>query len=118
MTTQDLVPQGLPQGSRQDVVARMRQAGLPTDSETGGGAAPTPGPTAGLPSAVPSSPAAGPDTRPPPVDTSNFDVLAGREPDPNFVSAPPKQVMFEQVRQSPNRVMQSIFSRMSGYKEG
>ena len=85
---------------------------MPLSSEGGGGTALPLTPTAVSPSAV--APAA-------PVSRSGlaaFDVFSNREPDPGFQATPQRQVMFEKVRQSDNLVMQSIFRRMAGYKEG
>jgi hypothetical protein len=45
-------------------------------------------------------------------------VLADRQPDPNFQPVSQRQVAFEQIRQSPNLVMQAIAERMQGYQEG
>ena len=104
MATEDLVPRGLPQGGRQQVEAGLRAAELPTDSETAGVA---PAPVA--PPAVGQVPAR--------QQLQSFDVFADRTPNP--VAAPPaREVIFEQVRRSDNAVLQDIFGRMSGYKEG
>jgi hypothetical protein len=113
-TSQDLVPTNLPYGSRQKTVAAMQSADVPLSSE-GGGGQPTPlgAPTAGS-SPSPVAPAT-PVSR---AGLSNFDALANRQPTPNFQPVPQRQVMFEQVRQSNNKVLQSIFERMAGYKEG
>ena len=111
---EDLVPTGLPYGSRGDTVAQMKTAGVPLSSASGGGV--LPGPTTAASPAAVSAPAA-----PVPVSRAgleSFDALANREPTPGFSATPPRQVMFEQVRQSGNAVMQSIFERMAGYKEG
>ncbi len=112
-SSEDLVPKGLPQGSRQEIEAAMSAAGLPLGSA---GAAPPPVPAA--------PPPAGPVGAPPVGATvqarqqmQNFDVFSDRGPSP--VAAPSgRDVIFEQVRQSGNAVLQDIFSRMSGYKEG
>ncbi len=46
-----------------------------------------------------------------------FDVFSDREPNP--IAAPQgRDIIFQQVRDSGNLVLQDIFSRMSGYKEG
>ena len=111
-SNEDLVPKGLPQGSRQETEAAMQAAGLPLGSQ---GAAPEP---------IPAPPPAGPAGAPPVGATvparqqmQGFDVFADRAPNP---VAPPssRDVIFEQVRQSGNAVLQDIFARMPGFKEG
>ena len=107
MATEDLVPTGLPQGGRQQVKAGLQAADLPLDSETA--------PVAGLgpPTGAPAAPTAAPPAR---QQLQNFDVFADRIPNPQ--QAPPsRDVIFEQVRNSGNAVLQDIFSRMSGYLE-
>ena len=111
-TSEDLVPKGLPQGSRQQIRQQMQEANVPLSSEGGGGAGLSPSSAAVTPTAV--APAA-PVSR---GDLANFDVFANREPTAGFQATPQRQVMFEKVRQSDNLVMQSIFQRMAGYKEG
>ncbi len=104
MATEDLVPQGLPQGGRQQVKAGLQAADLPLDSET----APVPGP-----GPVPSAPAPAVPAR---SQLQNFDVFADRTPNP--VPAPPRRdIIFEQVRQSGNAVLQDIYSRVPGFKD-
>ena len=111
-SSEDLVPKGLPYGSRQDTVAQMKAANVPLSSASGGGA--PPGPASAVSPAAAPAPAA-PVSR---AGLAGFDVLANREPTPQFQATPPRQVMYEQVRQSANPVLQSIFERMDGYKEG
>ena len=111
-SSEDLVPTGLPYGSRGDTVAQMKAANVPLGSASGGVAPPGPAPAVS-PAAAP-APAA-PVSR---AGLAGFDVLANREPTPKFQATPPRQVMFEKVRQSQNAVMQEIFARMPGYKEG
>lgn len=116
-TSQDMVPTGQPYGARKANVAAMQAAGVPLSSEGGAppaaaaSPAPSPAPAGGVRPAPPQPAGA------PPPDLGSFDVFANRQPNPNFVSAPPRQVAFQQVRDSQNRVMQEIFSRMDGYKE-
>lgn len=110
-SSQDLVPTGLPYGERQKVVAQMQAADVPTSSEGGGGPVPA------LASAPPPSAAPAPIPRRGP-DLSGYDALANATPTPNYQPVPRRQVMYEQVRQSNNQVMQQIFERMDGYKEG
>ena len=111
-TTQDLVPTGLPHGSRQETVSRMKAANVPLSSEGGGGTVSPPVTAAASPTAtLPAAPVSR-------EGLANFDVFANRVPTPAFQGVPQRQVMFEQVRQSSNQVMQSIFERMVGYKEG
>ena len=112
-SSEDLVPTGLPYGSRGDTVAQMKAANVPLDSASGGPGSPGPTTVAAPPSAAP-VPAA-PVSR---AGLAGYDVLANREPTPQFQATPPRQVMFERVRQSQNAVMQEIFARMPGYKEG
>lgn len=108
---EDLIPKGLPQGSRQENVAAFRAAGLPVGSEQ---AAPDE-PVVGPPGAPAGAPPIGP-TVPARQAMQNFDVFAGREPNP--IAAPAgRDVIFEQVRNSGNAVLQDIFSRMSGFVE-
>lgn len=110
-SSEDLVPTGLPYGSREDTVAQMKAANVPLGSASGGGAPPAP---VAAPLAAAPAPAA-PVSR---ADLAQYDVFANREPTPQFQATPPRQVMFERVRQSENAVLKSIFERMAGYKEG
>lgn len=106
MATEDLVPQDLPQGGRQQVESGLRLANLPTDSESAIAGPTTPAPQ-GAP--TPGVPAAR-------QQLAGFDVFAGREPNP----VPPpsgKEVVDAQVRASANEVLQEVFSRMAGYRE-
>ena len=113
VSSQDLVPVDLPYGSRQQTVAQMQAADIPVSSE-GGGGIPAPLGTPGVASPSPVAPAA-PVSR---AGLNDFDALSNRQPTPNFQAVPQRQVMFEQVRQSDNRVMQAIAERMVGYREG
>jgi len=107
-SSQDLVPTDQPYGERQRTVAGMQAANVPLSSEGGGGNV-----------LAPSAPATPTPTRATaPAELQSFDVLAGREPTPDFQPIQPRQVAFAQIRQSPNRVMQAIAERMDGYKEG
>lgn len=109
-SSEDLIPKGLPQGSRQENVAAFRAAGLPVGSQQA-----TPEPVAAVPPA-PGAPPVGP-TIPARQQMQAFDVFADREPNPT--PAPQgRDIIFEQVRQSGNLILQDIFSRMSGYKDG
>ena len=110
-TSQDLVPKGLEQGGRQQIVQQMQAADVPLSSEGGGGAVLPPGSAAAAPAAASATPVSR-------GDLAGFDVFANREPTPGFQATPQRQVMFEKVRQSDNLVMQSIFQRMAGYKDG
>ena len=109
-SSEDLIPKGLPQGSRQENVAAFKAAGLPVGSQQAApdlADAPLP-PPADAPPVGPTTPAR--------QQLQGFDVFADREPNPT--PAPPgRDVIFEQVRQSGNLVLQDIFSRMSGYLE-
>ncbi len=110
-SSQDLVPKGQPYGERQQNVAQMRAAGVPTSSE---GAAPSPaggGRVSPGPAAVPPPATAAP-------DLSSFDVFTNRQPSENYTQPAPREVSYAQVRNSHNQIMQSIASRMSGYLEG
>ena len=111
-SSQDLVPTNLPYGSRQQTVAQMQAADIPVSSAGGGRGSSSAVSTGASPSPV--APAA-PVSR---ADLSNFDALANRAPTPNFQPVPQRQVMFERVRNSDNRVMQAIAERMVGYREG
>lgn len=111
-TTQDLVPTGLPHGSRQETVARMKAANVPLTSEGGGGRV-SPSVTAAA-----SPAAASPATPVSREGLANFDVFENRVPTPAFQGVPQRQVLFERIRQSDNAVMQAIAERMQGYKEG
>ena len=111
-SSEDLIPKGLPQGSRQENVAAFRAAGLPVGSSQ---AAPDPA-LADAPLPPPAdAPPVGP-TTPARQQLQGFDVFAGREPNPT--PAPPgRDVIFEQVRQSGNAVLQDIYSRVPGFKD-
>ena len=110
-SSEDLIPKGLPQGSRQENVAAFRAAGLPVGSEQ---AAPDQ-PVAGPPPAPAGAPPVGP-TIPARQSMQGFDVYNDRTPNP--IAAPAgRDVIFEQVRQSGNAVLQDIFSRMPGFVE-
>ena len=110
-STEDLIPRGLPQGSRQENVAAFRAAGLPVGSEQAAPGEPAVGP----PPAPAGAPPIGP-TAPARQAMQCFDVFAGREPNP--VAAPTRRdVIFEQVRQSDNVVLQDIYSRVPGFKD-
>ena len=112
-SSEDLVPKGLPQGSRQEIEAAMTAAGLPLGSE---GAAPPPVPAAPTSAGPAGAPPVGA-TVPARQQMQNFDVFGDRAPNP--VAAPSgRDVIFEQVRRSDNAVLQAIFSRIDGYKEG
>ena len=113
-TSQDLVPRGQEYGERQQNVAQMRAAGVPTSSA---GAAPDQA-TAGGGQRVPGPQATGPSPAAPPVNMASFDVFANRQPSENYQQPAPREVAYAQVRNSDNAVMQSIASRMSGYLEG
>ena len=112
-SSEDLIPKGLSQGSRQENVAAFRAAGLPVGSSQ---AAPDPAlADASLPSPA-DAPPVGP-TTPARQQLQGFDVFSDRTPNP--IQAPQgRDIIFEQVRQSGNLILQDIFSRMSGYKEG
>ena len=110
-SSEDLIPKGLPQGSRQENVAAFRAAGLPVGSEQAASE-----PVAGPPGTPAGAPPIGP-TVPARQAMQSFDVFAGREP--NSIAAPAgREVIFQQVRDSDNAVLKDIFTRMSGYKEG
>ena len=110
-STEDLVPKGLPQGSRQENVAAFKAAGLPVGSQQA-----APESVAGPPPAPAGAPPIGP-TVPARQSMQGFDVFSDREPNP--IAAPQgRDIIFQQVRDSGNLVLQDIFSRMSGYKEG
>lgn len=113
-TSQDLVPTGREYGARQQTVQQMRAAGLPLSSEGGGPKPPGAG-GAELAPRPAAPPAPGPQTA---QQIAQFDVLAERQPEEVLSTAPPRQVAFERVRQSDNGVLQSIFERMQGYREG
>ncbi len=110
-SSEDLIPKGLPQGSRQENVAAFRAADLPVGSEQA-----APETVAGPPGAPAGAPPIGP-TAPARQAMQGFDVFAGREPNP--VAAPlGRDIIFQRVRDSGNAVLQDVFTRMSGYKEG
>ncbi len=108
-TSQDLVPTNRPYGERQNIVAQMQAANVPTSSEGGGATSPPRSPQA-------SPPVQAPRPSSPPVE--QFDVLAGRQPDPSFQAIPQRQVMFQQIRDSDNQVMQAIAQRIAEYRNG
>lgn len=113
---EDMVPTGLPYGAREKTAAAMKVAGVPLSSASGGSApAPTTAPAAAPPAVTPAPAAPAPISR---QALAEYDVFANREPTPEYQSAPPRQVMYEKVRQSQNVVMQGIYERMAGYKEG
>lgn len=109
-SSEDLVPKGLPQGSRQENVAAMQAAGVPLGSEAAGNE------LALAPPAPPAAPPIG-GSVPARQQMQGFDVFSDREPS----TLPPvdsQQVVFSQVRNSSNAVLQDIFGRVEGYKEG
>ncbi len=109
-SSEDLIPRGLPQGSRQENVAAFRAADLPVGSEQA-----APEPVVGPPGVPAGAPPIGP-TVPARQSMQGFDVFAGREPNP--VAAPARRdVIFEQVRRSDNVVLQDIYSRVPGFKD-
>lgn len=117
-SNEDMVPTGLPYGARQETTAAMKAAGVPLSSASGGSGPPT-APSAAVPPAAAPAPTAPAPSQPISREgLAQYDVFANREPTPEFQAAPPRQVMFEKVRQSPNAVMQAIYQRMAGYKEG
>lgn len=107
-SNEDMVPKDRPYGERQKTESAMKLAGVPASSASGGS-----GPPTALNATSPVVPAP-----PAPVNMSSYDVFANREPTPEYQPAPSRQVMYEKVRQSPNAVMQGIYERMAGYKEG
>lgn len=115
-SNEDMVPTGLPYGAREKTTAAMKAAGVPLSSASGG-SAPGPATTAqtGAPTPAPAPAAPAPTSR---EALAQYDVFANREPTTNYQPAPERQVMMEKVRQSPNAVMQAIYQRMEGYKEG
>jgi len=72
-TSEDLVPNDQPQGSRQETVAGMQQAGLPLSTSPSSGQPELP---AATPASAPSQPQIGPQGPP----MSGLDLLAGRSP--------------------------------------
>ena len=114
-TSQDLVPTGQPFGDRQQNVAAMELANVPTSSE--GAAAPPvggggPPPVLPGPGAVP--PAAAP-------DLSGFDVFSGREATPRAPGEPvPQQgsIFRAQLATTQNQVMRDTFKHVSRFLEG
>lgn len=111
-TSQDLVPTGLPYGSRQNTVAQMQAAGVPLSSVTGGQGATQPGPTR--------DPASGP---PGPINRgqlSQFDVFANREPTDGFVAmggGDPTAVLQTLIASSPNSALRYYFGRFQEFSE-
>jgi hypothetical protein len=115
-SNEDMVPTGLPYGAREKTAAAMKVAGVPLSSASGGGSpAPTTAQAASPPAAAPAPAAPAPVSR---QALAEYDVFANREPTTNYQPAPERQVMREKIRQSPNAVMQAIYRRMDGYKNG
>ncbi len=109
-STEDLIPKGLPQGSRQENVAAFKAAGLPVGSQQA-----APEPVAGPPGTPAGAPPIGP-TVPARQSMQGFDVFNDRTPNP--IAAPARRdVIFEQVRRSDNVVLQDIYSRVPGFKD-
>ena len=108
-TSQDLVPNDLPQGGRQEVVAGMQQAGIPLATR----------PPEQLPLTPAASPSASPAVSGPRV--SGFDALQGRSPDIPFGVAPPGTPAPDPLlalRQSPNAMIREIAELMPDYLQG
>ena len=91
-TSEDLVPKGRPQGSRQQIVKQMQEAKVPLSSEGGGGTTLPLTPAAVSPPAVAS---AAPVSR---SDLAASDVFSTWDPDPGLQATPPRQAMLEKVR--------------------
>ena len=108
LTSQDLVPNEQPYGARQQTLAGMQQAGLPTSSESAGGPAPI------APGAPP------PASAPPAGLPANFDVFQGRTPaEQPYAGAPSAQEVFRaRAEASPNGVLREILSILPKYMEG
>jgi hypothetical protein len=108
-TSEDLVPNDLPYGSRQSVKAGMELAGTPTSSTSV---------EPGLP--PPPAPAPSPAHTRPQV-AAGFDALATREPANPFgtqpAGAPPPDPL-ARLRESPNRIIQEIADLMPDYLQG
>jgi hypothetical protein len=112
-TSQDLVPKGLPQGSRQQIVQQMQEANVPLSSE-GGGVGPTPSTAAVSPAAAGS---AAPVSR---QGLSNFDVFQNREPTPDFQGNPnldPVALFQARLAESPNTALRYYFGRFQDFLE-
>lgn len=108
LTSQDLVPNDQPYGNRQETLAGMQQAGLPTEAGVGG------------PAAAP-TPSGGPVPSPPPAGLpANFDVFAGRTPpEQPYASPPPAQDVFRaRAEQGPNEVLRDVLTILPKYMEG
>lgn len=88
----------------------MQAAGLPLGSSPGSAApvAPAPGPAL---TAAPGAPPSGRDM------LRGFDVFADRAPSPGL-PPPQRDVVFARVRASQNPILQDIFNRVPGFKEG
>ena len=110
LTSQDLVPNDQPYGARQETLAGLQQAGLPTSSEGVGG--PAVAAQQPAPQPVPSPPAAG--------LPANFDVFQGRTPPETPYASPPaaQDVFRARAEQSPNGVLRDILTILPKYMEG
>ncbi len=112
-TSEDLVPKGLPQGSRQQIRKQMQEADVPLSSEGGGGAALSPGAAAAPAAAAPAAPVSR-------TDLAGFDVFANREPNPDFQANPGLDpvAMFEaRLADSQNTALQYYFGRIQDFLE-
>ncbi len=112
-TSEDLVPTGLPYGSRQQTVANMQAANIPLSSVTAGGSEALPGPATG----PPTPPPAGPVNR---QGLEQFDVFANREPTDGFApigGGDPTAVLQAQIAASPNSALRYYFGRAQEFEE-
>ena len=109
-TSEDLVPNGLPYGERQNTKAAMQQAGTPTASSP---AAPALGQLPGGGGVPIQSPPSSLATAPPQV--AGFDSLAGRtQPDPFGVQAQTADQL-AMLKESPNGIMRAVAALMPQY---
>ncbi len=114
-TSQDLVPTGLPYGSRGATVAQMQAADIPLSSENaqsdGIRGIPAPGSPAGPTPVAP----AGPVSR---GGLDQFDALTNRAPTADFVSASggdPTAVLQARIASSPNSALRYYFGRFQEF---
>lgn len=110
-SSEDLVPTGLPHGSRQQVEGQMQAAGLPLGSSSVGGAAPTPPPEGAV-----ARPAGGSPSPPQGSPLTGFDVFANRQPMSGTNTAPvlDTEIRKQRIMGHPSPFIREVGKRVYG----